>query len=95
MRRVYLPSGGHALTEQQVASNAALYADMSTAFTRDEQPPQVGFMRTGDEIFILFSVGILYSDTDSFIVLIFMYGTELFNIALYPDGNTVKIDLSV
>lgn len=43
VKRLYIDASGGTLTDpEQLASNAALYTEIVTAFTNDELPPQVG-----------------------------------------------------
>ena len=42
VKRLYVNISGGTLTDEQLASNAALYTEVVTALTNDEFPPQVG-----------------------------------------------------
>lgn len=49
VKRLYVDASGGTLTDpQQLASNAALYTEIVTAFTNDELPPQVGVLIGGE-----------------------------------------------
>lgn len=44
VKRLYVGINGGSLTNEQLASNAALYTEIVTALTNDELPPQVGIL---------------------------------------------------
>ena len=44
VKRLYVDMNGGSLTNEQLASNAALYTEIVTALTNDELPPQVGIL---------------------------------------------------
>lgn len=44
VKRLYVDMNGGSLTNEQLASNAALYTEIVTALTNNELPPQVGVL---------------------------------------------------
>ena len=87
VKRLYVDLSGSALTDPvQLASNAALYTEIVTAFTNNELPPQVG---------ILISDGVSYQCITNFqtiyhnpnVMLLFMADGVSTGMALTSDGN--------
>ena len=87
VKRLYVDMNGGSITDpEQLASNAALYAEIVTALTNNELPPQVG---------ILMSAGGAYTNgtfnvieyADSAITFMLYMGSNPTVIALTSDGN--------
>ena len=87
VKRLYMDYNGGALTDPgQLASNAALYTEILTAFTNDELPPQVGILAAvggNNEHLIAFSI----SYTNSNLRFSFFQGKTTMSIILMSNGN--------
>lgn len=87
VKRLYVDVSGGTLTDPvQLASNAALYTEIVTAFTNNELPPQVGTLILGggenaNATFNYISYG------DSNIVFTFTMGSSQTIMVLTSDGN--------
>lgn len=87
VKRLYVGVSGGTLTDPvQLASNAALYTEIVTAFTNNELPPQVGTLILGggenaNATFNYISYG------DSNIVFTFTMGSSQTIMVLTSDGN--------
>ena len=81
VKRLYANFGG-SLDPEQLASNAALYTEIVTAFTNDERPPQVEILMAmeGEKQYMV-SAGIMYQGSD----LSISFGGG--SIKLASDGN--------
>ena len=91
VKRLYADINGGSITDpEQLASNAALYTEIVTAFTNNELPPQVGVLASIEGTYINGnSLATLYNgDT-----LMFYIFVESFAVCtLTSDGNvTVQI----
>ena len=81
VKRLYVSFDG-SLGPEQLASNAALYTEIVTAFTNGERPPQVEILTAMDGLKqYLVSMGMMYQGSD----LSMMFGGR--NIKLASDGN--------
>lgn len=81
VKRLYVSFDGP-LGPEQLASNAALYTEIVTAFTNDERPPQVeALIAMGGVTQYAVSMGMMYQGSDLSIKL----GTN--SIKLASDGN--------
>ena len=91
VKRPYADVSGGSITDpEQLASNAALYAEIVTALTNNEMPPQVGVLASIEGAYINGnSLGTIY-DGSTLIFYVFM---ESFAVCtLTSDGNvTVQI----
>lgn len=87
VKRLYVDVSGGTLTDPvQLASNAALYTEIVTAFTNNELPPQVGTLileggKNANATFNYISYG------DSAIVFAFTIGSSQTIMVLTSDGN--------
>lgn len=82
VKRIYADVTGGTLTNEQLASNAALYAEIVAALTNDELPPQVGVLIAieGMYQYMLASI-ILYQNSS------LRMGFADGNLILTSDGN--------
>ena len=91
VKRLYADVNGGSITDpEQLASNAALYAEIVTALTNNELPPQVGVLASIEGTYINGnSLGTIY-DGSALVFYVFM---ESFAVCtLTSDGNvTVQI----
>ena len=91
VKRLYADMNGGSITDpEQLASNAALYAEIVTALTNNELPPQVGVLASIEGTYINGnSLGTIY-DGSALVFYVFM---ESFAVCtLTSDGNvTVQI----
>ena len=86
VKRLYADMNGGSITDpEQLASNAALYAEIVTALTNDEMPPQVGVLASIEGSYINGnSLATIYDGT----TLIFYVFAESFAVCtLTSDGN--------
>ena len=86
VKRLYADISGGSITDPEVlASNAALYAEIVTALTNDEMPPQVGVLASIEGSYINGnSLATIYDGT----TLIFYVFAESFAVCtLTSDGN--------
>ena len=86
VKRLYADMNGGSITDpEQLASNAALYAEIVTALTNDEMPPQVGILASIEGAYINGnSLATIYDGT----TLIFYVFAESFAVCtLTSDGN--------
>ena len=82
VKRLYMNMSGGSLTDEQLASNAALYTEIVTALTNDELPPQVGVLTATEGIYRhLIASAIVYQDSN--LTFWFIEGA----IVLMSDGN--------
>ena len=79
---------GSALTEQQVASNAALYADIVKALTNNELPPQVGIIY--EDMGVISLTSLLVGYADDIVHIFFFYKAEQIFMTLSPDGSATS-----
>lgn len=87
VKRLYVGVSGGTLTDPvQLASNAALYTEIVTAFTNNELPPQVGtlILEGGENANATFNY-ISYGDSN--IVFTFTMGSSQTIMVLTSDGN--------
>ena len=87
VKRLYVDVSGGTLTDPvQLASNAALYTEIVTAFTNNELPPQVGTLISegGENANATFNY-ISYGGSD--IVFAFTMGSSQTMMVLTSDGN--------
>lgn len=87
VKRLYVDVSGGTLTDPvQLASNAALYTEIVTAFTNNELPPQVGtlILEGGENANATFNY-ISYGDSN--IVFTFTMGSSQTIMVLTSDGN--------
>ena len=83
VKRLYVDINGGSLTNEQLASNAALYTEIVTALTNDELPPQVG---------ILISEGGGNYTNGTFNII--MYGDSVITFALYMGSSPTVMALT-
>lgn len=91
VKRLYADLSGGTLTDpEQLASNAALYAEIVTALTNNELPPQVMILANIDGAYINGnSLAITYDGTT---LTIFVFAECFATCSLASDGNvTVQI----
>lgn len=86
VKRLYVDASGSVTAPEQLASNAALYTEIVTAFTNGELPPQVGVLIPEGSgytnvIFNLIAYG------DSVITFMLSMGSSQTVMALTSDGN--------
>ena len=87
VKRLYVDVSGGTLTDPvQLASNAALYTEIVTAFTNNELPPQVGTLISegGENANATFNY-ISYGGSD--IVFAYTMGSSQTMMVLTSDGN--------
>ena len=87
VKRLYVGVSGGTLTDPvQLASNAALYTEIVTAFTNNELPPQVGTLISegGENANATFNY-ISYGGSD--IVFAYTMGSSQTMMVLTSDGN--------
>ena len=87
VKRLYVDVSGGTLTDPvQLASNAALYTEIVTAFTNNELPPQVGTLipQGGENANATFNY---ISYGDSSIMFMFTMGGSQTIMVLTSDGN--------
>ena len=86
VKRLYADMSGGSITDpEQLASNAALYAEIVTALTNDEMPPQVGVLASIEGTYINGnSLATIYDGT-TLMIYIFVEGFEV--CTLTSDGN--------
>ena len=87
VKRLYVDVSGGTLTDPvQLASNAALYTEIVTAFTNNELPPQVGTLipQGGENANATFNY---ISYVDSSIMFTFIMGGSQTIMVLTSDGN--------
>ena len=87
VKRLYVAASGGTLTDPvQLASNAALYTEIVTAFTNNELPPQVGTLISegGENANATFNY-ISYGGSD--IVFAYTMGSSQTMMVLTSDGN--------
>lgn len=84
VKRLYVDLSGGSITDpEQLASNAALYTEIVTAFTNGELPPQVGFLTTIEGVPEYMSpIVIAYQNS------MVLFGLFSGNVYLTSDGNT-------
>ena len=89
VKRLYVNMSGGSITDPvQLASNAALYTEIVTAFTNNELPPQVGtlILEGGENANATFNY-ISYRGSD--IVFAFTIGSSQTIMVLNSDGNVL------
>ena len=87
VKRLYVDVSAGSITDPvQLASNAALYTEIVTAFTNNELPPQVGtlILEGGENANATFNY-ISYGDSN--IVFTFTMGSSQTIMVLTSDGN--------
>ena len=91
VKRLYANFGG-SLDPEQLASNAALYTEIVTAFTNGEFPPQVAFLMAGDGYGMSSTViGTIYEG--SALSLFVLLEGSIMTLVLTSDGNTSISDM--
>ena len=87
VKRLYVDVNSGSITDpEQLASNAALYTEIVTAFTNNELPPQVGVMiAEGGAYQCITNVHTAYSSSD--VILVFMSDGTPTSLTLTSDGN--------
>lgn len=84
-KTLYVGSDSSPLTQEQLASNAALYTEIVTALTNNELPPQVGVLLATEGMYSFAAfVGINYQS--STILLLLDFNGPL-GYSLTSDGN--------
>ena len=88
VKRLYADINGGSVTDpEQLASNAALYTEIVTAFTNNELPPQVGVLIASEGGYTLLTNSSLeYGDSTIFFVF-YTGGSQPLTLALTSDGN--------
>ena len=87
VKRLYVDVSSGTLTDPvQLASNAALYTEIVTAFTNNELPPQVGTLISGDGENANATFNYI-SYRDSAIMFTFTMGSSQTIMVLTSDGN--------
>lgn len=82
VKRLYADINGGSLTNEQLASNAALYTEIVTALTNNELPPQVG---------ILIAEGSGYTNA---IFNVISYGNSVITFMVYMGSNPTVMSLT-
>ena len=89
VKRLYVDVSSGTLTDPvQLASNAALYTEIVTAFTNNELPPQVGTLISGDGENANATFNYI-SYRDSAIMFTFTMGSSQTIMVLTSDGNVL------
>ena len=86
VKRLYADVSGGSITDpEQLASNAALYAEIATALTNNELPPQVGVLASIEGTYINGNSLVTIYDGSTLVFYVFM---ESFAVCtLTSDGN--------
>ena len=86
VKRLYVNISGGTLTDEQLASNAALYTEVVTALTNDEFPPQVGaLIRMEGAYLCITNVQTIYQSPN--IIFYFFSEGQPAQMVLTSDGN--------
>ena len=87
VKRLYVDASGGSVTDpEQLASNAALYAEIVTALTNDELPPQVGVLIAEGGVYqCITNVHTMYQDPN--VKLVFVAEGNPSVATLTSDGN--------
>lgn len=83
VKRLYVNMSGGSLTDEQLASNAALYTEIVTALTNDEFPPQVGVLAVMDGTYQYMTS--IISEYDGSMLVLFVGMSQ---VILRSDGNS-------
>lgn len=86
VKKLYTPFNG-SLGPEQLASNAALYTEIVTAFTNGEIPPQVAVLMAGNGNNMSLTVISTMYEGSSISLIVFGEGSPL-AVILTSDGNT-------
>ena len=88
VKRLYVDISGGTLTNEQLASNAALYTEIVTALTNDELPPQVGILiLEGEGQYTNGTLNVIQYGNSVIVFMLYM-GSSPTVISLASDGNT-------
>ena len=91
VKKLYVPFGG-SLGPEQLASNAALYTEIVTAFTNGEIPPQVAVLDADGRYYMSSTVVSTMYEGSSISLIVFAEGSPL-AVMLTSDGNTSISDI--
>ena len=86
VKRLYVNMSGGSLTNEQLASNAALYTEIVTALTNDELPPQVGILISEGGVYTNGTLNIIQYANSAITFMLYMESNPTI-IALTADGN--------
>ena len=86
VKRLYVNMSGGSLTNEQLASNAALYTEIVTALTNDELPPQVGILVSEGGVYTNGTLNIIQYANSAITFMLYMESNPTI-IALTSDGN--------